>query len=168
VPTSHPESRQVVRDYVESLSPMPRSVVDVGAGEGTYFDLLHSVLPGAHFSAIEIWAPYVEQYGLEAKYHEVLVGDLGHVDLGKWAPDLVIFGDVLEHLPFAQATAKWIEAGAAKHRIAVVPLGWYPQGSINGNPHETHLAMYTADSFLENFPGSSLLWSGDVVGVFVG
>src|SRR5689334_18537549 len=75
----------------------PATVLDVGPGQGTYADLLRQVTPSAHWSAVEVFAPYVDTYGLAAKYDRVEVVDIRDFS---WPQhfDVVILGDVLEHL----------------------------------------------------------------------
>lgn len=48
---------------VQSLGEVT-TILDVGPGAGTYYDLLHPYFPLARFDAVEIFAPYVERYRL--------------------------------------------------------------------------------------------------------
>ena len=97
MPYSSHEGKGFVRDWFRDKDI--DHVIDIGPGAGTYFDLLQNVVRAGWWTAIEIWAPYVTQFGLKEKYNEVIVADALWVDwdrLGR--PDLVILGDVLEHI----------------------------------------------------------------------
>ena len=75
----------------------PTTVLDVGPGQGTYADLLRSCTPGALWSCVEIFAPYVQMFGLHSKYDTIYVADIrGFAWPGRF--DVVILGDVLEHM----------------------------------------------------------------------
>lgn len=125
------------------------TILDVGAGWGKYRDLLHCY---ATMDAVEVWTPYVEQEALADRYKLVFQADvydlaieggvLGHYDL-------VIFGDVLEHLRTAQARLVLAECRAA---IVVVPFE-YAQGEEDGNPYEAHLQPdLTPDVMTRRYP----------------
>ena len=44
------------------------SILDVGAGEGTYYNLLSPYLGNIKWSGIEVWEPYCTKYDLQNKY----------------------------------------------------------------------------------------------------
>jgi len=120
------------------------TVLDVGAGSGTYAALLRDVvLPDAHFTAIEIWEPYVEQFNLLKLYDKVIVGNVLEVLPIEEPYDLAIFGDVLEHMTAADAI--WaVERFAWEHAIISIPVMPYPQGEYAGNTFEEHISTWTA------------------------
>jgi hypothetical protein len=67
--------------------------------------LLRAAFPGAYWTAIEIWEPYVEAFGLTQKYDKVIVHDVRRMEKLPDA-DLYIFGDVPEHMPPDEATSR--------------------------------------------------------------
>lgn len=109
-------------------------ILDVGAGWGKY----REVLPASYkaVDACEVWQPYIEEEGLRGRYRHVWgvdVMDLDpHIILGY---DLVILGDVLEHLHVGDAQGL---VATCQTVIVVVPFE-YPQGPEEGNPYEEHL-----------------------------
>lgn len=108
------------------------TVLDVGAGWGKYRDLL----PDHTMDAIEIWPAYVEQERLRERYRDVIVGDVCNVDLS-WH-DVIILGDVFEHLTVDQATDVLPRLWSACDEMFVAVPFEYEQGIENGNPYEIH------------------------------
>jgi predicted TPR repeat methyltransferase len=118
-----------------------RTVLDIGAGKGTYGTLLRPYTE--RIDAIEIWEPYVEEFGLRKIYDTVVIDDFrnwpdyaltGH----KW--DLIVFGDVLEHMSAEESRKVWTHAShMAKFGLISVPIIHYPQGAEFGNPYEVHV-----------------------------
>lgn len=143
------------------------SILDVGAGSGTYYNLLHgNGIKIDKFDALEVWKPYVEQYSLASKYDRVIQEDARkHNDFDY---DLVILGDVLEHMTKEDAIALWSKvSGKAKHAIISIPIIHYPQGHLDGNPYEEHVKEdWTAEEVLETFEGIVDHETYNTVGVF--
>jgi 2-polyprenyl-3-methyl-5-hydroxy-6-metoxy-1,4-benzoquinol methylase len=125
----------------------PETVLDIGAGSGTYARLLRPRVPGCRFIAIEVYAPYVERFGLAALYDQVIVGDVRHVELPSC--DVAILGDVLEHLPHPDAVAVWDKVRrAAGTTLLSLPIVRYRQGTSEGNAHEAHLHTWDHEQVL--------------------
>ena len=133
---SNPENRDWILQKV--LEIQPKSIIDVGAGAGTYSTLLRKHLPDTQFIAIEIYGKNIEQYKLEDIYDEVIYADVRL--LNSFAADLVIFGDVLEHMSQVEAINVWdVARHSAKWGIISIPIVHYAQGEVDGNIHETHV-----------------------------
>lgn len=137
----------------------PTTVLDVGPGVGTYSDLMRE--PWQHWDAIEIFEPYVEKYGLKAKYDHIDIGDVRNVvwgyskyDVEYPHYDLIIFGDVLEHMDFVDAAEVWRQArDHAKYLLLSLPIFPYPQGELEGNKHEAHLHHWSDAEVQKHLPG---------------
>lgn len=152
MPYSDGSLRPWVAAQLAEAGVTPASVVDVGAGAGEGWDFYAPLWPGAAWTAIEVYAPYVPAFGLERKYGRVLVGDVRLMPLP--AADLYLFGDVLEHMPAADAVALWDRARrVAAHLVIGIPVEPYPQGPVYGNPHEAHLHDWDVVSVLASFAG---------------
>jgi hypothetical protein len=124
----------------------PDKVLDVGAGCGTYA-LLWRPLRRGHWTAIEGYAPNVERFGLERVYDRVYTADVQDfaidVQVGRDL-DLIIFGDVLEHMEFTEAQALLLEAREFSRNVCVsLPIGEHPQGAYGGNEMERHRHSWT-------------------------
>ena len=146
MPGSIRENDQFVREFV--FNNHVNTALDVGAGQGTYFDLLHDLVPGG-LDGIEVWQPYIEQYDLRNKYVWLYEGDARteidlvierYATLPKKFYDLVIFGDVLEHMTEAESLELWKKASQiARYGLISVPIVHYPQDAVGGNPYEVHV-----------------------------
>ena len=118
-----------------------KTVLDIGAGKGTYGHLLRPHVE--RIDAVEIWEPYVEQFGLKKIYDSVVIDDFRNwpdyaLTGRKW--DLIVFGDVLEHMAKEESLRVWTHAShMARFGLISVPIIHYPQGAEFGNPYEVHV-----------------------------
>ena len=147
MPYSSVEGKGFVRDFLADKWLL--QIVDVGPGAGAYRELLRG--HDAWWTAVEIWAPYVTQFGLREKYNEVVISDVAWIDwdlLGNI--DLVIFGDVLEHMKYEDASQVVARAvSRSKYVVIALPIIHYPQGTEMGNPYEAHVQHYSPTSVRE-------------------
>lgn len=165
MPASENGGKQESADWV--ISQNIKTVLDVGPGRGTYANLFKArkvdleILDG-----VEVWEPYIEKYDLNNKYTNIFIADIR--DWGNFKYDLVIFGDVLEHMTKEEAILVWEKTSkSAKHAIISIPTIHYPQGESGGNPYERHVKDdWTVKEVLETFPNIvSHLESGSL-GIF--
>ena len=75
MPSSDTRGKPQILDFVRNLKH--DRMLDIGCGEGTYAGLF----PEAHWTGVEIWEPYVEQYHLADIYP-----DLHVMDAREWEP----------------------------------------------------------------------------------
>ncbi len=167
MPQSSAEGKTWIRDRVHAAgADAPLDVLDIGPGVGTYAKLLAGPQVG-RLTCIEIFEPYVRTYRLPEYYDEVIVGDARTTDFPD--ADIVILGDVAEHMSEADALALWDKASAAA-RVAVylsIPIVHYPQGHIEGNHHEEHVVDdWNHERVMAAFPGIGDSWQGTEVGVY--
>lgn len=169
MPTSDTEGKEWARGVIAGLAP--QTVVDVGPGEGTYARLAREVTPGCRWIGVEAWGPYVTEYGLFDAYDWVIVADVRHLDPYTVVrqPDLVILGDVLEHM--TQLEARGVLARMrdwAHHVLVSVPLAHHDQDAVAGNWYEIHREHWTAEQMrAELGPGLEDCWEGDVLGYYL-
>lgn len=155
MPWSYSSHRQAAQDHLSTLRP--RTALDVGVGAGVWQEMY----PAAVWTGIEVWEPYVERFGLKARYR-MIVGDATEVDLG--GPyDVAILGDVLEHTDNPLALYERVR-GVASKVIVQVPLGEWPQGEEEGNPYETHRVTLTAEE-VQGWPGVDSFVEKDRIGL---
>ena len=167
VPHSSREGKEWSAERVAELSP--RRILDVGPGVGTYADLLRPLLPGSHWTGLEIHRPYAERYELAGRYDDLVIGDVRSFEWdrgGDW--DLVIFGDVLEHLDLPDAMRAWRRAlRCSRQVLASLPIVHYPQGEHDGNVHESHRVTYDHHLVMRAFPAIASHWTGRQIGVYL-
>ena len=131
--------KQVRRFISHKYEPADIRILDVGAGQGKY-RILFADYP--NMDAIEIFEPYVEEHRLHELYDTVYITDAAYVvnefvDGTHW--DIVLFGDVLEHLDVERAQKMlWDFERVCTEYYVVVPFE-YPQDAEDGNEHQRHL-----------------------------
>lgn len=147
--SSYLMGKEMIRDIIRRDLPKGSTALDVGACDGAYFELLHDHLI---MDAVEVWAPNVEQYNLTGRYREVFVKNIKDVSYDYY--DLVIFGDVIEHMTVEDAQSVLEYAKQHSREIIVAVPYQYKQGALYGNPFERHIQDdLTEDVFLERYKG---------------
>lgn len=128
-----------VRAIMEVEEPPSSRVLDVGAGKGKYRLLLPEY---AHVDAVEIWSPYVTGYGLREIYRAVYERDVVELvqefSRANVKYDVVIMGDVLEHLTIDDAMLTIRELKYIANEVLVIVPYNYEQGEEHGNPYQRH------------------------------
>lgn len=141
-------------------------ILDVGACDGKYGKMLNHDYT---VDAVEVFEPNVERHNLCDIYDLVFVRDVRQFEYGCIAThggvdnhsyytrcryDLVIFGDVLEHMTEAEAIKVLDYAKEHSGAILVaVPFMWV-QDAIYGNPYEKHIQdKLTHERFMELYKG---------------
>lgn len=136
MPGSVRENDEDVLNFVEQ-NKIER-VLDIGAGKGTYGMMLGGWVDA--IDAVEVWEPYVDEYELNEIYDSVNIVDVRTLNTNFYRGyDLVIFGDVLEHMSEEDSKAVWKNASSAKYGLISVPIIHYPQGAEFGNHYEIHV-----------------------------
>ena len=138
-------------------------ILDVGACDGKWRILLGSDYV---MDAVEIWPDNIDKYNLKRIYRMVGCGNIKDVKYVHY--DLIIFGDVLEHMTVkdAQAVVDYAREHCDNMLIAVPFL--YEQGAKNGNPFEIHIQPdLTPEIFNERFPGFKPIFMSDDYAYYV-
>jgi 2-polyprenyl-3-methyl-5-hydroxy-6-metoxy-1,4-benzoquinol methylase len=163
---SDPTNKPWTQEKIIELKPT--TVLDVGAGQGVYLDLIRQGLgAGVIVNAVEVWQPYIDQFDLENRYDKLFTMDVR--DLTNFAYDLVILGDVLEHMSEDSAVELWDRISQqARHAIISIPIIHYHQDAINGNPYEVHVEEdWNTERVLKTFKGIVEHKEFPVTGVFI-
>lgn len=164
MPTSDDQGKRIALEWYQTIRPA--TVVDIGAGSGTYARLMRSEPHTDRWRAIEAWEPYIASYQLDELYDDILNADVRNLHWPTFQADLVIAGDVLEHMTREQAQAllKRIKY-AARNVIVSVPVLHLPQDDVGGNPYERHIDHWTAAEMARELgAGVREAWVGDVLG----
>lgn len=155
---SYDAGKQEVCNWIYREFPLEKcdyTILDVGACDGKW----RRLLPEYTMDAVEVFKPYADK--LEG-YRRVYVEDICESDYWwKWY-DLIIFGDVVEHMNVADAQRVLKEARKwCLDMIVAVPYQ-YKQGPVDGNPWQEHLQDdLTPEVFEERYPGFEPLWKNE-------
>ena len=130
------------------------TALDVGACNGVWYDLLGNYLK---MDAVEIFWPNIIVHDLPAKYEQVIYGNI--LDYKYEWYDLIIFGDVIEHMTVEDAKKVLAYAWPrCKDMIVAVPYE-YEQDEIYGNKWEKHIQPdLTPKVFAERYPDLELFY----------
>ena len=136
MPISDRRNEGFVKGYILSRATPTTKLLDVGPGVGLNYQMLKDDI--AIIDGVEVFEPYVEKYKLREKYNHVYVQNV--VDFDKFSDyDLVLMGDVLEHLSVEDAVSVLVNMiNAGTHAIIQVPYQ-YVQGIVENNLHEIHI-----------------------------
>lgn len=152
--------KEVIVSWLKRDFEKGSTALDVGACDGKWGKLLsdHFVL-----DAVEAFAPNAAS--LPALYRRVFVNDIADMEYGQY--DLIIFGDVIEHMSVEKAQKVINYAWPrCKDMIVAVPY-LYKQDAIYGNPWEVHIQDdLTPENFKERYPGLSLVWGNSEYGYY--
>ncbi len=147
---SYNYGKQNICAWIRREFPKDAAVLDVGACDGKWKSLLPEY---ENMDAIEAFEPNLKNLGA---YRNVFHADIREFEYDHY--DLIIFGDIVEHLTPEQAKAMLDYAKPrCKDMVIAVPF-LYRQGAIYGNPYEVHIQDdLTAELFDERYPGYEVL-----------
>lgn len=127
----------VVQALVRAEFPLDTEILDVGPGFGKYRMQLPEF---PQMDAVEVWEPYIREESLREMYRMVYQADVfDFIVSSQWhSYDLVILGDVLEHIERTRAVQLvQFFTRTCGDVLAIVPYG-YVQGPVHGNPYQVH------------------------------
>lgn len=179
MPNSAYQNTAFVLDYVSGLEP--KSILDVGAGFGRWGFLCRCHIAGGYslvelpkqelvIDAVEVFRPNISPV-YDAVYNHVYHGDIREViqDLGQY--DVIICGDMIEHLEKCEGLRLVDEM--KKHcnmaLVLSIPFGFCPQGVVHGNEYEVHRSSWGSRDFkganvlIKPFPFSDNVQIGVVI-----
>ena len=138
-------------------------ILDVGPGSATYYKLLSSKYK--NIDAVEVYEQNIIDYDLKNKYSNVLNKDIRDFEYDYY--DLIIFGDIIEHLTIEEAQKVLDYAyGRCKNMIVAVPY-LLPQDA-NENPYEEHKqGDLTVENVKERYPKLKLLYGNSKYGYYI-
>lgn len=144
--------------YIISLNP--RSILDVGCGFGLwgflcreYLDVMEErVQPKdwkIRIDGLELFEPYIQSHQ-RALYSSIQIGDIRELAPGIGNYELIIAGDVIEHLDKdeGEAVIEQLYEKATRALLVNIPLGeGWEHPERHGNPGELHRSQWTPEDF---------------------
>lgn len=130
--------------WVRKNFPRDATILDVGACDGNWRRLLPEF---PNMDAVEAYGPNLQLLkGYRNVYHE----DIRAFRYDSY--DLIILGDIIEHLNVHEAqTVLAYAAARCQDMIVAVPFQ-YSQGALYGNPYEVHIQDdLTPEIFAERY-----------------
>lgn len=162
---SSQEGKGFFKDWLEFFAKPQgwRTFMDIGCGAGAYGKIIREVFgKEVAVDAVEIYAEYINRHGLNSIYNRVIVDDVMHAWPMFYPYELIIVGDILEHLEKEKAI-KLIECLKSKCRFIWVALPmkvegrlWsrgynQSEGEYQENPFEKHLHEWTYAEIQQEF-----------------
>jgi hypothetical protein len=151
MPFSTSYFKQQTKEYILDKYGRAAKILDIGAGAGAYYDML-SIEGYNNLDCVEAFESYIVNYKLREKYKKVLLGDVTKLDIDFDQYDLIILGDVLEHIQLEEAK---ILLNKMKRSNVIIGVPFEsPQGIHFDNTFEIHLQEdLTFINFFERFEG---------------
>lgn len=156
--------QQVKEKILEIFPETPIRILDIGAGIGIYADYLEKICV---IDAIEIYEPYVLKCNLNEKYHQVFICNALDFDYKIDEYDVVILGDIIEHLSIDNAK-KLLNNIYDKFKLIILSIPYETTQNIRGeNIYQRHLQDdLTHEKFNERYPGFEVLIKGPKYGYY--
>lgn len=153
-----------IKEYLKNKFKSNAKILDVGAGCGTYYNLLHDYFK--YIDGVEVFKPNIDNYNLTQKYHRIYNSNIKDFKYDFY--DIIIFGDIIEHLDTneAQEVLKYAYT-KCKEMIVAVPYE-LEQGIEENNIYEIHKqADLTPKIMKERYPMLKELYSNELYGYYV-
>lgn len=132
-------------------------ILDVGIGSGVYGKLLKAFYY-ENIDGIDIWPKDINETGLNYIYDNIYIEDILDFEFDHY--DLIIMGDVLEHIPLKESKEllnKFINGKASKLFIQV-PYMYENKNAWHGNEKEIHVQDEINKEYMEKeFPFLKLI-----------
>lgn len=156
--------KEDIAKYLKDKYTKNARVLDVGAGSGTYYNYLGNYFKS--MDAVEIFSPNVSEFKLREKYKTVYECNIVDFEYGHY--DIIIFGDILEHLTVEDAQ-KVLEYALDRCDEIIVAVPYlYEQGVCHDNIYEIHLQPdLTEEIMKERYPYLKLLYGNDEYGYYI-
>lgn len=139
-----PNSSEVLNEEISKIirELNPTTVFDVGVGSGKYGNLIRTICPDCHITGCEIDSSYLDSFRERhvPYYHIFNMSVISVIETMEFDVDLVILGDVLEHLKLSQIfdVLDYFQY-RSKYMLCVYPSK-LKQGVWQGHINERHLS----------------------------
>lgn len=164
MPHSYKFFKEDIKKYLSDKYHKESTILDVGPGVGTYSDLLKLYFP--NIDCCEIFEPYVKKYKLQNKYKNVYVCNICDFEFDRY--DVIILGDVLEHLSIEDGQ-KLLEKFKNKCNECIICVPYKTkQRASNNNIYEIHLQNdLTVENMKTRYPYLKLINNNEKYGWYI-
>lgn len=164
MPYSYDYFKQEFLDHMTRNFESHISILDIGAGCGTYGTLLKGFFE--YIDGVEAYEPYIKEFDLDKVYNNIFCIDALDVNLMPY--DYIIMGDIIEHLTVMEAKILTTRIHRADKKMMVAIPYMMPQGAVGGNDYEIHRQDdLTHKLFLERYPMMHNLFKNEHYGVYI-
>lgn len=167
------EGKPTILKYILENIRKDSKILDVGFGSGVYGKLLRAFYY-QNIDGVDVYDKNIHEMGLDKIYDNIFIGNILNFDFDHY--DLIIMGDVLEHMELEAAKnllSSFIENKKCSTMIISIPYE-YEQEELYGNPHEKHLQPEVTAEYMEkHYPYLKLIdsftitYSGSIVAVYI-
>jgi 2-polyprenyl-3-methyl-5-hydroxy-6-metoxy-1,4-benzoquinol methylase len=123
-------------------------ILDVGFGSGVYGKLLRAFYY-QNIDGLDVYEDNIKELGLDKIYDNIYIKNILDFEFDYY--DLIIFGDVLEHIELELAKnllSRFISEKKCGKIIVSIPYR-YEQDEVYGNPYEKHLQPDVTREYME-------------------
>jgi len=151
------------------LELQPKSVLDIGCGFGLWGFLCREYLDAfservlrndwrVKITGVEFFEPYIQEHQ-RAVYDRIEIGDIRELAEKLEPHELVIAGDVIEHLdkPDGREVLRKLYEKAERALLINIPIGsGWAHGIVHDNPGELHRSEWLPQDFDDFLPEAQL------------
>lgn len=164
MPYSYEYFKQEFLDHMTRNFESHISILDIGAGCGTYGTLLKGFFE--YIDGVEAYEPYIKEFDLDKVYKNIFCIDALDVNLMPY--DYIIMGDIIEHLTVMEAKILTKRIHDADKKMMVAIPYMMPQDAVGGNDYEIHRQDdLTHKLFIERYPMMHNLFKNEHYGVYI-
>jgi hypothetical protein len=149
--------KTIFLDWVLNNVDRNEKILDVSFGGGVYGKILKAFYY-EHIDGVDVWPENINEMGLNFIYDNIFIENVLDFEFERY--DLIIMGDVLEHMSLEDSKNllnKFTNGKAAKLFIQV-PYMYENHHEWQGNPYEVHIQDEINEEYMEReFPFLELL-----------
>ena len=151
--------KTIFLDWVLNNVERDERILDVGFGGGVYGKILKAFYY-EHIDGVDAWSENIVEMGLNFIYDNIFIENVLDFEFDHY--DLIIMGDVLEHISLKDSKAllnRFIDEDKVSKLFIQVPYMYENHEEWQGNPYEVHLQDEINEEYMEReFPFLELLY----------
>lgn len=140
--------KPAILEYILDNVKKNEKILDVGFGSGIYCKMLRA-FNYKNIEGVDVYNKNISEMGLDQIYDQIYIENILDFDFKYY--DLIIFGDVLEHIELEHAKnllSSYINENKCNRIIVSIPYE-YEQDEVYGNRYEKHLQSEVNKEFME-------------------